>query len=200
MSEDESELRREIAGLLRAREGHFAYESAHHGRLWLDLELLFLHPDAIRPLAGVLARRLQPYGPTIVCGPLVEGAFVALLVAASLGVPFSYAEPVRDAGAAGLFPVSYRIPQALQVELRGQRVALVNDVINAGSAMRGTLHALEAIEARPVALATLAAYGDAARELARGASIDLEVLAAFPGEIWTASECPLCATGVPLDA
>jgi hypothetical protein len=34
--------------------------------------------------------------------------------------------------------VKYRIPPALRSQVRGKRVAIVNDVINAGSAVRGT--------------------------------------------------------------
>jgi len=109
-----------------------------------------------------------------VCGPLVEGAFVALMVASSLRVPFTYSEPVRDHRTAGLFPISYPIPKALQPELKGQRVAIVNDVINAGSAVRGTLTALKQCGAQPVAIATLAVYGEAASELAQKHGIALE--------------------------
>ena len=190
----------EVAQLLPKREGHFVFESGHHGQLWLDLELLFLHPERVQPLAEALADRLRAYQPSAVCGPLVEGAFVGLMVAASLRVPFSYSEPVRDHRATGLFPLSYPIPKSLQPRLRGQRVAIVNDVINAGSAVRGTLASLEACGAQPVAIGTLAVYGGAATELAAAHGVALQTLASFPSRIWEPSACPLCAKGVPLNA
>jgi orotate phosphoribosyltransferase len=110
---------------------------------------------------------------------------------------FSYSQPVRDPAVAGLFAVSYPIPEPLGRELRGRRVAIVNDVINAGSEVRGTLTALEHCAAQPVAIATLAAYGDAASALAVAHDVPLETPASFPSRIWEPSECPLCATGMP---
>jgi hypothetical protein len=88
------------------------------------------------------------------------------MVASSLRLPFSYSEPVRDYRATGLFPVSYPIPKSLEPKLRGKRVAIVNDVINAGSAVRGTLASLKECGAQPVAVGTLAVYGGAASDLA----------------------------------
>ena len=191
-------MQEQVAQLLPKREGHFVFESGHHGPIWLDLDLLFLRPERVRPLAEALADRLRASQPSVICGPLVEGAFVGLMVASSLRLPFSYSEPVRDQHATGLFPVSYPIPKSLQLTLRGQRVAIVNDVINAGSAVRGTLASLKACGAQPVAIGTLAVYGGAATELAAVHDVVLETLASFPGRIWEPGACPLCAEGVPL--
>ena len=191
-------MQEQVARLLPKREGHFVFESGHHGQLWLDLELLFLRPERAQPLAEALADRLRACQPSAVCGPLVEGAFVGLMVASSLHLPFSYSEPVRDHRATGLFPVSYPIPKSLQPKLRGQRVAIVNDVINAGSAVRGTLASLKECGAQPVAIGALAVYGGAATELAATHGVALETLASFPSRIWEPGACPLCATDVPL--
>lgn len=78
--------------------------------------------------------------------------------------------------------------------MRGQRVAIVNDVINAGSAVRGTVASLHGCGATPVAIGTLTVYGEAAGNLA----LPLETLASFPGQIWSPGACPLCADAVPL--
>ena len=81
----------ELIGSL-ARRGHFVLESGHHGDLWLDLELLFLHPRRIESAVVALSELLRPFAVDAVCGPLNEGAFVALMVAARLDAAFSYAE------------------------------------------------------------------------------------------------------------
>lgn len=193
-------MQEQVAQLLPKREGHFAFESGHHGEVWLDLALLFLHPERVQPLAEALADRLRSHAPEAVCGPLVEGAFVGLMVAPLLDVPFSYSEPVWDRHATGLFPVSYPIPRCFEPTLRGKRVAIVNDAINAGSAVRGTLASLRTCGAQPVAIGTLAVYGAAAQSVAATHDVALETLASFSSRIWEPSACPLCSKGVPLNA
>ncbi|MGD9892739.1 MAG: phosphoribosyltransferase family protein [Dehalococcoidia bacterium] len=189
----------ELIQLLAARRGHFSLESGHHGDLWLHLELLFLRPRAIQPFAQELARRLSVHTIDAVCGPLVEGAFVAQLVAAELDVEFSYAEPIRHPDRSGLYPVEYRLPDALRQTVRGKSVAIVNDVINAGSAVGGTFRDLEACGARPVAIGTLLVLGSWTARFAADKGIPLECLASLSNTIWTPSTCPLCADGTPLD-
>ena len=105
----------------------------------MDLEALCRRPAAIQPLVQELARKLVAYEVDAVCGPLNEGAFVALMVANELGCDFAYAERFPDPGNDALFPVRYRVPAALRPFVAGRRVAIVNDVISAGSAVRGTL-------------------------------------------------------------
>ena len=191
-------MQQQVAELLQERDGHFVFESGHHGRGWLDLEKLFLHPERVRPLAEALAERVRGWQPDAICGPLVEGAFLGLQLASALHLPFSYSEPTRDEGNDGLFPISYPIPAPLHAALRGRRVVVINDVINAGSAVRGTLASLEACGAKPVGIGTLAVYGDAAGKLAASHSVGLETLASFPRQIWEPASCPLCQQGVPL--
>jgi orotate phosphoribosyltransferase len=82
--------------------------------------------------------------------------------------------------------------------VQGRRVAVVNDVINAGSAVRGTLADLVQCGAVPVVVGTLAVLGTAAPRLAAAAGVALETLATLPSEIWTPADCPLCARDVPL--
>jgi orotate phosphoribosyltransferase len=129
----------DLAKSLNPRSGHFELESGHHGDQWFDLELLFRQPESVRPIVAELATRLVSYEVDLVCGPMVEGAFVALLIASELGIDFAYAERRLDPDRDGLFPVDYRIPGALRDVVRGRRVAIVNDVINAGSSVRATL-------------------------------------------------------------
>jgi orotate phosphoribosyltransferase len=192
-----SEFQTEVAALLPWRKGHFAFESGHHGDTWMNLELLCLQPEPVEQLAAVLADCLTEQRPEVVCGPLVEGAFVAMMVARRLKVPFTYAERV-DSRADRLFPVSYRLPGRQREVVAGKRVVIINDVIGAGSAVLGTLKDLYECGAEPVAIGALAARGSSAAVLARENGLVLETLASFPGEMWKPSECPLCAAGVPL--
>ena len=187
-----------IARLISARSGHFLLESGHHGSLWIDLETLCLNPAAVRPFAVDLAERLKPYDVEAVCGPLIEGAFVALMVASELGLSFTYAERLPQGEGQELFRYPYRIPGGLRPLLRDRRVAIVNDVIGAGSAVRGTLSDLERLGARTVVIASLMSLGPSASILAEQNHLAFETLVSPPFDLWTRSECPLCARGEPL--
>lgn len=173
-------------------------ESGHHGDSWLDLELLLLHPKRVQPFAAEIAARLASYDIEAVCGPLVEGAFVALLVTSALGVPFSYAAPCADARTDVLHRATYGIPSALRASVCGKRVAIVDDMINAGSAVRGTYADLKACGAEPVAIATLLVLGQSAAHFAADHALSLETLSSLPNTLWTPSECPLRASNIPL--
>jgi orotate phosphoribosyltransferase len=187
-----------VVDLLPIRKGHFRYESGHHSDSWIDLERLFLRPEPVIRLAEQLADRLRAYEIDAVCGPLVEGAFVALIVASRLQVPFTYAERFEGPTADELYPVQYRVPRVLRAELRNQRVAIVNDVISAGSAVRGTLRDLSSCGAQCVVIGSLAILGDAFSTFAAQHDLAVESLWRMPNAIWTEAECPLCRAGEPL--
>ena len=190
-------LPEQLAQFTPVRMGHFLLESGHHARVWLDLEMSCLRPDRMRSSAAKLAAFLAPFAVDAICGPLVEGAFVALMVASELGVEFTYTERVATART-GLYPFDYRLPAVLQKLVRGKRIAIVNDVINAGSAVRGTLDALKSCGAEVVAIAALAVLGPFAKRLAADNGIALHALLDTEFEIWTPAECPRCADGTPL--
>lgn len=180
------------------RKGHFRLESGFHGDTWIDLELLFALPKAIEPFAKEIASRLRPHHVEVVCGPLVEGSFVAMMVASRLGLPFTYAERIADDTLGELFAVRYRVPGAQAQVVAGKRVAIVNDVINAGSAVRATMNHLVEIGATVPVVAALAVLGNRAAEFAQENHLALEPLATLPNEIWEPAACPLCQSGVPL--
>jgi len=192
-------MKEHLLSVVSGRQGHFQLESGHHGDLWFQLEKLCLNAREIRPFAVRLAEQLTSQNVEVVCGPLVEGAFVALLVSLELGCDFVYAERFADTTRAGLFPVDYRLPKALEPTVKGKRVAIVNDVINAGSAVRGTFFDLQAHGADVVAIAALLGLGDAILEFAGEQQVTVALLERMPNNLWTPSECPLCASGVPLE-
>ena len=187
-----------LAAQLHVQRGHFEYESGHHGDLSYDLELMFRNPKAVQPLSLALANRLAPYEPEIICGPLVEGAFIAIQVASELGLEFTYAERQVIPEATGLYPVLYSIPGELRRIVSGRRVAIVNDVINAGSAVLGTLTDLRKCSAVPVALGTLLLLGEKAGTIADAAALPLEALATQPNTLYQPEDCPMCRDGTPL--
>jgi orotate phosphoribosyltransferase len=185
--------------LVSGRKGHFRLESGHHGGLWLDLDPLFCDPRRVAPFVAALAEALRPYGVEAVCGPLLGGAFLAQLVAQALGAEFSFTERVMPADAGGLYAARYRLPPALSGRLRGRRVALVDDVMSAGSALRGTYAEVTAHGAVPVAAGALLVLGSKGADFFAGRGVAVEAAARDAYALWPPEECPLCAEGVPLE-
>jgi orotate phosphoribosyltransferase len=188
-----------LLSLVRGRRGHFRLESGHHGDVWFDLETLCLKALEIRPFAERLASQLRKYQVDVVCGPLVEGAYIALLVSLELGCQFTYAERFADPAREELFPVHYRLPKSLQSAVAAKRVAIVNDVISAGSAVRGTFFDLRDIGAEVVAIGALLALGESITEFAASHGVALELLERIPNNLWKPEECPLCAAGITIE-
>jgi orotate phosphoribosyltransferase len=98
-----------------------------------------------------------------------------------------------------LYPVEYHLPPALRPTIQRKRVAIVNDVINAGSAVIGTLRDLQTLGADVVAIAALLALGDSITTFSAAHHVPLELLQRLPNNLWTPSQCPLCAAGQPLE-
>ncbi|MBI5671133.1 MAG: orotate phosphoribosyltransferase [Chloroflexi bacterium] len=192
-------MQQEFLKLVSAREGHFRYESGYHGSLWFDLDRLFVRPNAVRPLAAALAARLARYNLDAVCGPLVGGALVAQMVATELDIDLFYTERVAVSQPDRLYPVEYRLPGGVRQQIHGKNVAIVDDVISAGSAVRGTLAELRTWGARPVVVGALLILGDSAAAFFAGQQIPLESVATLPGDLWLPADCPLCRAGIPLE-
>jgi orotate phosphoribosyltransferase len=132
-----------------------------------------------------------------VCGPLTGGAFLAQRIADDLGLQFLFAERIVT-DRTGLYPVDYRIAPALRETIQGMRIAIVDDAISAGSAIRATLADAESCGALPVVLGALILFGSRARDFALARQIPLESLVDLPNAIWAPTECPMCALGAPL--
>ena len=182
-----------VLDLMKVRRGHFRYESGYHGEVWLDLDRLFLDPRRIAPLAQDLATRLARRDVEAVVGPLVGGALVAQMIATEIEALFAYTSPQRPSSGDALYSVAYRLPASVAPLLRGKRVAIVDDVVNAGSAVRATFGALVEAGAKPVAAGALLVLGEAAHPFLRQNGVVLESLAALANPLWSPAECPLCA-------
>ncbi len=180
-------------------QGHFVLESGYHRDLWLDLELLALHPTRLRPHVVALAEHLRDVRFDLLCGPLNEGAFLGLLLADHLGVDFCYAERFESGSATGLFPVEYRLPKPLRSVVEGKRVVIVNDVVSAGSAIRGAFGDLVTCGAKPIALACLLILGDSGERFAAQAGMDVITLGRSDFPLWLPDTCPLCQSGQPTE-
>lgn len=190
-------MRDELLSMIDARRGHFRLESGHHGDLWLDLDSLFRRPARLRPAVTALARRLAAHDVEMVCGPLSGGAFVAQVIALELDAEFCHTERTTAPRAGALYSAEYSLPSGFSVA--GRRVTVVDDVINAGSAVRATLASLRNEQAVPVAIGALLVLGRSAVAMAADQGLPLEPVAHLDNALWAPPDCPMCADAMPLD-
>lgn len=184
---------------LPVAEGHFLLESGYHTDVWLTLDALFVDTPRVTLLVTALADRLRPHAVSAVCGPLLGGAFLAQALAMTLGVSFLFTEPGPEGAAeGGLFKATYRLPPALREQTSGQRVAVVDDVISAGSSVRATVAALTEAGATTSVVASFIVLGDAAVTHFAARAVPLEALERRPFNLWQPGDCPLCRAGTPL--
>lgn len=185
--------------LVAGRRGHFLLESGLHASQWLDLDPLFADQRRIAPFVDELAIALRPHAVEMVCGALVGGAFLAQLLAPKLDAEFCFTQRVMDPDADGLFQARYRLPAAYAPRVIGKRIAIVDDVMSAGSALRGTFAELMQHGVRPVVAGALLVLGNKGTDFFAANGVWVVTSARDDFATWTPQECPLCASGTPLE-
>jgi orotate phosphoribosyltransferase len=183
--------------LAQARRGHFQMESGLHCGLWFDLEAAFVDQASLDPFVTQLAQSLRRHDIEAVCGPLTGGALLAQLLARLLGGEFYFTVP--ETGGNRVNGVRYHLPAGTGHRLLGKRLALVDDVMSAGSSLRATLTAVEAHGAIPVVVGTLYVLGSIGADFFKERGLRIETTGRAAFDSWRQPECPLCAAGVPLD-
>ena len=173
-------------------------ESGLHCGLWFDLDAAFVNQAALDPFVTQLAQSLRRHDVEAVCGPLTGGAFLAQLVARLLGSEFYFTVP-RPATDAGTFKARYQLPGGTGDRLLGKRIALVDDVMSAGSSLRATLTEVETHGAIPVVIGALYVLGNIGAAFFTERGLRIETTGRAPFDSWRPNECPLCAAAVPLD-
>lgn len=118
------------------REGHFILSSGLHSGMFLQKNLVFMHPDRCERLCRALAIRIvEAVGePDVVISPAVGGIIPGYETARHLGVPAIYLE--REGGA-----LKFRRAFAIKP---GARVVVVEDVVSTGLSLRETVEAVRA--------------------------------------------------------
>lgn len=187
----------DVLTALSVRQDHFLLESGYHANLWVSLDSLFVDTARARPLVGALSHKLRGYDVTAVCGPILGGAFLALAIAHELGARF-YFTTHQDSARQGLFNVAYVLPSELRSLVRGERVALVDDAISAGSSVRATKTALDDAGAATVVVGAFLTLGNTGRDYFEALGVPVEALGHREFTMWKPTECPLCAAGASL--
>ncbi|HWE98576.1 MAG TPA: orotate phosphoribosyltransferase [Caulobacteraceae bacterium] len=122
------------AGALR--EGHFILSSGLHSAVFLQKNLVFMHPERSARLCAALARLIEArVGKVDVCvSPAVGGIIPGYETARQLGVSSIYLE--REGG-------QLKFRRGFELA-RGARVAMVEDIVSTGLSSRESVEAIRA--------------------------------------------------------
>jgi orotate phosphoribosyltransferase len=199
MSGDAGSANNGLVSALPIRQGHFQLESGFHTDTWIALDGLFNDRRPVNESVERLSELLRPYALSGVCGPAVGGAFLALLLAERLDVKFFYTLSESDAPATGMFSARYRLPAGLQPAIAGARVAVVDDMISAGSSVRATIESVSTAGATVAVVGCLTVLGTVGRDHFSSVGLPLQSVDAQTLTLWHPRECPLCKAGVPVE-
>jgi orotate phosphoribosyltransferase len=91
----------------------------------------------------------------------------------------------------------YHLPP-VQDGIGGWRVAVVDDAVNAGTAIAACVREARRRGAVPVAAAALLALGEASTMVPARLGVPFYAAGTMPSRAWPAQECPPCADGIPV--
>ena len=179
--------------------GHFDFGNGYHGRLYLNPHQLFRYPSTIWRFAQDLLDVLPAsvvQDAEVVAGPVTGGALLAHTMA---GLLDSRQHLSRPRTMFAPFSVDVDCGQTLshfyQGQISGRKVLIVDDVLNTGQTLARCVELVRAGGGTVIATAEIYDRMEAVVRL----DVPNYPLAEYKApENFLASECPLCASGVPV--
>jgi orotate phosphoribosyltransferase len=184
----------EVGAILH--DGHFVYTSGRHGRDYINKDALYPHTEATRQLTRALAEQCRAFDVDVVVGPALGGIILSQWAAYHLSqlsqreVLGVYCE--KDADGKQVFRRGY-------AELvRSKRVLIVEDIVTTGQSVMQTAEVVRAAGGTVSAIIALI-NRDPRNVTSEKLGAPFLSLACVQFSSWSASECPLCAAGIPID-
>ena len=171
------------AGALR--EGHFILSSGLHSGVFLQKNLVFMHPDRCERLCKALAALITARvgAVDVVVSPAVGGIIPGYETARQLGVPSIYVE--REGGV-------LKFRRAFSVE-PGARVAMVEDIVSTGLSSRECVEAIQAAGGNVVCAACIVDRSGGRAD----SGVPMIALATLDVPAWPADQLPPELAAIP---
>ena len=166
--------------------GHFRLSSGLHSPNYVQCAKLLEHPRNAKALGGALGAKLRGLGAQKIVAPALGGVIIGYTVAEALDLPSVFTE--RKDGAMTLRR-GFRIGA-------GEKVVIVEDVVTTGKSTRETAAVIEQCGGVVSGFASI--LNRSGKENPFDAPY--ESLMSLALETHEEAACPLCASGVPLDA
>lgn len=166
--------------------GHFRLSSGLHSADYVQCALLLARPRDARVVGEALAELVRPMSPTLIVSPALGGVIIGYAVAEALDIPFLFTE--RKEG-------RMTLRRGFRIEADAA-IVIVEDVVTTGKSTRETADVVRAAGGRVVG------YASILNRSGRESPFDAPYvsLAAMALETYSETICPICASGVPLDA
>ena len=166
--------------------GHFRLSSGLHSPNYVQCALLLEHPRNARALGAALGEHVRPMNPARIVAPALGGVIIGYTVAEALDLPFVFTE--RKEG-----QMMLRRGFGLR---EGERVVIVEDVVTTGKSTRETADVI----ARHGGV--VSGFASILNRSGRPNPFDApyESLLSLSLDSHEEGACPLCRSGVPLDA
>jgi orotate phosphoribosyltransferase len=166
------------------KEGHFLLASGLHSPVYWEKFRILQYPHLTGQLCGLIAQRFKEHRIDVVAGPTTGGIILAFETARQLGVRSIFAE---KEGGLRVFRRDFQISP-------GEHILVVDDILTTGSSVRETIAAVEKWGGIPIGIGVLVDRSE--KDMNFGAP--LFSCLRVPATVYSAQECPLCATHVPL--
>ncbi|MEP7360819.1 MAG: orotate phosphoribosyltransferase [Chloroflexota bacterium] len=185
------------------REGHFKLKSGRHGDRYLEKFQVLQWPERVGEICRFMADAVRTAagaaGPDVTIGPTTGGVILAHEVGRNLGTRGIFAESVTDANG------SHReLRRGFRIN-RGERVALVDDVVTTGTSLLEMIPLIEASGGEICAIVVIVDRSGELDELTSpttGKTYNATALWSLnlPTYEAGADTCPGCKAGLPLEA
>src|SRR5438067_7107776 len=176
-------LLRETGALMT---GHFRLSSGLHSPSYVQCARLLEHPRNAKAIGSALASKLRDVGARKVVSPALGGVIIGYTVAEALDLPFVFTE--RKEGAM-MLRRGFRIGD-------GERVVIVEDVVTTGKSTRETAEVIANHGGIVAGFASILNRGGKPNPF----DSPYKSLMSLALETYEEQVCPLCASGVTLDA
>lgn len=183
MALDLLSMLRETGALLQ---GHFRLSSGLHSATYVQCALLLEHPRNATAIGEELASRVRSMNASKIAAPALGGVIIGYTVAQALDVPFIFTE--RKGG-------DMTLRRGFRVEA-GEPLVIVEDVVTTGKSTRETADVLTRRGGRVVGFASILNRSGKQNPF----DAPYVSLLSLDLEAHEEASCPLCASGVPVDA
>lgn len=165
-------------------EGHFLLTSGLHSPVYWEKFRVLQYPQYTEQLCRLIAQNFKNYKVQAVAGPTTGGIILAFEIARQMGVKSMFAEKEDEER---VFRRGFTINA-------GDRVLVVDDILTTGGSIFEVIQAVKKLGGIVIGVGVLVDRSEKKVEF----GVPLFSCLRSATRVYQPSECPLCASGVPL--